>query len=77
MAPSSGIDADAAALDAGAPRPRVPAASHRTDPDSLLDAIRRALQPVDPVARLLALWPAPPVRAVGHPSRAGGGAPAT
>lgn len=30
----------------------------------LLEAIRRGLVPVDPVARLLAGWPAPPVRAV-------------
>ena len=32
--------------------------------DLLLDAIRRSLAPGDPVARLLATWPAPAVRAV-------------
>ena len=32
--------------------------------DTLLEAIRRGLVPVDPVARLLAAWPAPPVQAI-------------
>ena len=41
--------------------------------DSLLDAIRRGLVPVDPVARLLAGWTAPPVRPVKVPP----GVPAT
>ena len=39
-------------------------APQRSTADDLLDAIRRALVPGDPVARLLADWPAAPVRAV-------------
>ena len=51
MAPTSGSAAGFAPL-------------RSTDDHALLDAIRRALVPGDPVAHLLASWPAPPVRAV-------------
>ena len=34
------------------------------DDDALLEAIRAGLTPGDPVARLLARWPAPPSRPV-------------
>jgi hypothetical protein len=54
---------------AGVPRPREPFAAQRSSDDSLLDAVRRTLAPGDPVARLLALWPAPPAQAVGSPPR--------
>jgi hypothetical protein len=38
--------------------------------DVLLDAIRRGLEPGDPVAGLLAGWTAPPARALpSHPTR--------
>lgn len=48
------------------PRQRTPvvAAERHADADSLLESVRRGLLPGDPVARLLARWPAPPVRAV-------------
>ena len=43
-------------------------ANHARRPDDvadvLLDAIRRGLEPGDPVARLLAGWTVPPTRAV-------------
>jgi hypothetical protein len=67
------------AHDAGSTRHREPSVPQRTDSDdSLLDAIRRALVPVDPIARLLALWPAPPVRAVRtSPARRTQGLPST
>ncbi len=46
-------------------------ANHARRPDDvadvLLDAIRRGLEPGDPVARLLAGWTAPPARAVTSP----------
>jgi hypothetical protein len=66
------------AHDAGTTRHREPSVPQRTDSDdSLLDAIRRALVPGDPIARLLARWPAPPVRAVGPLPRRSRGAAAT
>ena len=66
------------AHDAGSTRLREPSVPRRTDSDdSLLDAIRRALVPGDPIARLLAGWPAPPVRAVGPLPRRPRGAATT
>jgi hypothetical protein len=59
-----GNAAGEAALDAGTPRQREPVAPRRPADDHLLDAIRRGLSPGDPVARLLALWPPPPARAI-------------
>jgi len=48
-----------------APRRRDTVVPQRCDnPDTLLDAVRRGLQPGDPVARLLASWPLTPARAV-------------
>jgi len=48
-----------------APRRRDTVVPQRSDnPDTLLDAVRRGLQPGDPVARLLASWPLTPARAV-------------
>jgi hypothetical protein len=58
-----------AAHAAGVPRPREPFAAQRSSDDSLLDAVRRTLHPGDPIARLLAAWPAPPAQAVGSPPR--------
>jgi len=79
-----GSDAGEAAHDAGVSRHREPAVPQRTpsdrptSDDSLLDAIRRALVPGDPIARLLALWPTPPVRAVRtSPARRPQGLPST
>jgi hypothetical protein len=57
------------AHDAGTTRHREPSVPQRSSDDSLLEKIRRGLVPGDPIARLLAGWPAPPVRAVGHPAR--------
>ena len=54
---------------AALPRPREPFVPQRSSDDSLLDSIRRALAPGDPIAHLLARWPAPPARAVGSPPR--------
>jgi hypothetical protein len=53
-----------------APRPVVAqplVALGDTAADALLEAIRRGLAPGDPVARLLAHWPAPSVQAVAVP----------
>jgi len=48
-----------------APGRRDTVVPQRSDnPDTLLDAVRRGLQPGDPVARLLASWPLTPARAV-------------
>lgn len=58
-----GNAAGTSALDTALPQPRIPLHSVRSD-DVLLDAVRRGLAPVDPVARLLAAWPAPPARPV-------------
>jgi len=65
-----GNAAGEAALDAGMPRQREPFVPRPTNADDpLLEAIRRGLVPRDPVARLLALWPPPPARAVEVASR--------
>jgi hypothetical protein len=64
-----GNAAGEAAHVAGVPRPREPFVPQRSSDDSLLDSIRRTLAPGDPIARLLALWPAPPAQAVGSPPR--------
>lgn len=46
--------------------------SRHPDDDALLDAVRAGLTPGDPVARLLALWPAPQARPVAtHAVRSG------
>jgi hypothetical protein len=42
----------------------VPSPSGPPPDELLLDAVRRGLAPGDPVARLLAAWPAPPARAI-------------
>jgi len=69
-----GNAAGEAALDAGMPRQREPFVPRPTNADDpLLEAIRRGLVPRDPVARLLALWPPPPARAVEVVSRRRGG----
>lgn len=39
-------------------------ATRADPPDHLIDAIRRSLQPGDPIGRLLAAWPPAPARAV-------------
>jgi hypothetical protein len=64
-----GNAAGEAAHVSGVPRPREPFVPQLSSDDSLLDSIRRTLAPGDPIARLLALWPAPPARAVGSPPR--------
>lgn len=62
-----GSAAGTSALDSLAvPRQRAAVVAPQRDDnaDSLLESVRRGLLPGDPVARLLARWPAPPVRAV-------------
>lgn len=39
-------------------------ATRADTPDQLIDAIRRSLQPGDPIGRLLAAWPLTPTGAV-------------
>lgn len=41
-----------------------PLATRADTPDQLIDAIRRSLQPGDPIGRLLAAWPLTPTGAV-------------
>jgi hypothetical protein len=69
--PPAGATAVARTLAARALVARPVAAPDGTAADALLDAIRRGLAPSDPVATLLARWPAPTVRpvAVTRPAR--------